>query len=53
MISFIDESYRGNELKGKISQMDVVVCTAPLTKNTNKIFNKSLLAKMKDQKYFS
>ena len=49
MISFIDESCRGNELKNKISQIDVVVCTAPLTKNTNKIFNKSLLSKMKNQ----
>ena len=49
MVSFIDESLRGNKLKDKISQLDVVVCTAPLTNNTKKMFNKSLLSKMKDQ----
>ena len=49
MISFIDETYRGNNLKNHISKMDVVVCTAPLTKHTKKLFDKSLLSKMKDQ----
>jgi phosphoglycerate dehydrogenase-like enzyme len=49
MISFIDETCRGNNLKNHISKMDVVVCTAPLTKHTKKLFDKSLLSKMKDQ----
>lgn len=49
LISFIDESYRGNDLNKHISKMDVVVCTAPLTKKTKNLFNKSLLEKMKEQ----
>ena len=49
MVSFIDELYRGQELKNKIRLIDVVVCTAPLTKITKQILNKNLLNKMKDQ----
>ena len=49
MTSFIDESYRGNDLKQHISKIDVVVCAAPLTKSTKNLFNKSLLKKMKKQ----
>ncbi len=49
MVSFIDESYRGNDLKNHISKVDILVCTAPLTRNTKKLLNKSLLSKMKNE----
>ena len=38
MVSFIDENYRSHEIKNKISKMDVIICTAPLTKNLQKTF---------------
>ena len=49
MVSFIDELYRGKDINDKIQMMDVVVCTAPLTKITKKILSKNLLKKMKNQ----
>lgn len=49
MVSYIDEIYRGDQLKNKIQKLDVVICTAPLTKLTHKILDKNLLTKMKKQ----
>ena len=49
MVSFIDENYRSHEIKNKISKMDVIICTAPLTKLTKNLLNYSMLKKVKNQ----
>ena len=52
MFSFVDSYHFPEQLNDVISDKDVIICCAPLTKKTRKIFNKQLVSSFKSGSYF-
>ena len=52
LVSFIDEQHDSSKLLKILPSCDVVICAAPLTKDTKKIFNQRSFNKMKKNSIF-
>ena len=52
MLSFIEGQYFPDQLNEAVLDKDVIVCCAPLTHKTEKVFNKQLISRVKSGTYF-
>ena len=52
MLSFISAQYLFDQIDKVIKDMDIVICCAPLTNKTFKIFNKKLIQSFKPGSFF-
>jgi len=47
LLTFIDEFYDSSEILNKISDLDIIISAAPLTKHTENLMNKNFFNKLK------
>jgi len=52
LVSFVDEQHRLNKMFDILPNLDVVICTVPLTKKTFKFFNYKFFKRMKKDSIF-